>query len=139
MAKTIKKPNEIADSIMSCEEKQSMIKLLIGYQRSGIDWDVFFKKVDPDLLSKWKLVVKVCRKNGFINPHIENSKIIWRQILSRRNELNDECTACDGGDRGGDCKGKIKINSKNERVFIPCWSVGFDSFIPPITDKEVPF
>jgi hypothetical protein len=122
MVRTIKKPNDIVDSIFDYDEKAVMIKLLIGYQRSGTDWDVYFKKTDHELLNKWRRIMLECRRSGFLNPKVENSELKWRVIMSRDNELNDQCTACPESFTGGGCAGNLTTNQRRERMFVPCWN-----------------
>jgi hypothetical protein len=127
MVRTLKTPESIVDSIMSYEEKSAIIALLIGYQRSGVDWDIYFKKSDPVLMGKWKEVMKECHHSGFVHPKVENSILVWKVILSRHNELNDKCTACTESFTAGSCKGSLKIDHKdNMRKFVPCWDIPYE-------------
>jgi hypothetical protein len=116
-------PNQIVEGIFTAGEKDLMIKLLIAFQKIQTDWDAYRKKIPDNLLEKWADIMLKCRENGFVAPRVYDNQIHWKQIMGLHTELSDECTMCPSTFVSGECKGRLKLNAKNERVFVPCWKI----------------
>jgi hypothetical protein len=115
-------PEVIVNGLLTQSEKDSMIKYLIGYQKTGMDWEICRKKIPTDLLEKWANVLRECRLNGFMAPKVQSEKLIWKQIFGfKRNYKNaDKCTLCPRNFIAGDCKGGSK-HKFGTILFRPCW------------------
>ena len=108
-------PTEMVNSELNNLEIEAIKRHLIIYQRSGDgrNWDEYRKKIDYDLLYKWGKALKLCRDNGFINPHIWDNKIRWQQLLG--SPATDKCYLC-----GEECSGTYTITPRGKE-FKPCW------------------
>ena len=119
-----KNPQQIMDDVFAYGDKDVMVKLLIGFQKLfPIGWDEYRKKIPDDILEKWGTIMSKCHENGFVSPRVYGNKIHWKQVMGMHTDLSDECTMCRNTFVSGECKGQLKINNKNERVFIPCWKM----------------
>ena len=123
IVRTFKKPFEIVDEFLDCSDKSSMIKFISEYQKTGVEWDVFRKKIPDELLEKWAKVMWKCQENGFIAPRVENNVLHWRVIMTHHTDTCDKCTMCPTSWRAGDCKGKLKFKPNGERNWTPCWKL----------------
>ena len=102
---------------------------LLSYQKGGQykNWDEYRNKIDNGLLTKFNLLRKTCRENGFINPHVSGGKIFWMQIIGKLDPdiLSNPCLLCENSLLDGSCKGQLKIHKTKRRNkgkdFIPCW------------------
>ena len=128
-------PEEMPETTMSRifnpGEYDAMVTYLLAYQRGGDlrRWDEFRNRIPDELLISWGIVMIECKRNGFVNPHVFNGKIIWDQILEngsgeRRNA--DLCTLCDR-----DCRRREMVDTgdmKRKKLMgipihepKPCW------------------
>jgi len=106
-------------------EKENIIEHLEKFKASSGEWDVYRKKIPAPLLEKLTLILRECRKNGFISPRVFNGEIKWQQVEGfRRNFKNaDECSVCDRNQTKGTCDGRF-IYKGEQRMFVPCWIGG---------------
>jgi hypothetical protein len=102
---------------------QSWIGFIQAKQKTHAEWDEIAKKIPAELRDKIALVLKECRQNGFINPHISNGKLVWSQILGheRNRKYNCQCDLCDNDTTSGTCRGRFVNNNQGHRDFKPCW------------------
>lgn len=123
MINPVAPPNYWIDKYLSLSEFDAVKKLLLSYQKSRSEWDVFRRKIPSELLEKWKLVMDNCRENGYIAPKIiHGDELIWSQILGfKRNFGNaNRCSVCSATFFSGVCKGKSKYKQEHY-MFVPCW------------------
>jgi hypothetical protein len=121
-------PEEIMQDVLTYGERESLTEYLTTYQRTKPEWDNFKSKLPDILLSKLKTILSDCRKNGFVNPHIQQGKIVWRQIMGneRSRGESDECTLCVNNMQSGTCKGYFISKPENgrlQRMFKKCWEL----------------
>lgn len=118
-----RKPWDIVDDIFTEDEKEIMIDHLLAYQKRGIAWDIYRKKIPSDILRKWKIIMRLCFENGFMAPWADENKraIYWQRVMDRGDDVEtDQCTLCTR--TFSSCLGKAFVNEKSEKVFIPCWN-----------------
>jgi len=68
---------------------------LVGRQGNHGRWDEYRTKIPQELLDTWVRVMTECRRNGFINPHVEHGVIVFDQVLASGMDNADLCTLCD--------------------------------------------
>lgn len=93
----------------------------------GRKWDEYRMKIPPALLETWTTVMIECRRNGFINPHVWEGKIVFDQVIATGYcEDTDPCTMCDRPCQlreridSGESK-RRKLLDPNYREKQPCW------------------
>lgn len=118
-----------AENLNTSADYQSIVGFLATYQRQGDNrrWDDFRAKIPEPILKLWGDCLIECRRNGFVNPRVENGQIVWSQVLGDDRERNgDLCTMCcrDCKRRdmidSGDLK-QLKIINKTYPEPKPCW------------------
>lgn len=119
----IRWPQEIIAKILTYQELQAWIGFIQAKQKTHAEWDDIGKRMPPELRDKTALVLKECKQNGFINPHISNGKLAWSQILGheRNRKYNCQCDLCDNDTTSGTCRGRFVNNNQGHRDFKPCW------------------
>jgi len=105
------------------KELSSWISFIQQKQKTNSEWEDIRKKMPPELLDKTAEVLKECRQNGFIRPHVVNGTLIWDQIMGseRNRKYNCQCDLCDNDMSSGSCKGKFINNNAGHRDFKKCW------------------
>jgi hypothetical protein len=71
---------------------------LKAYQKKSAfqGWDEYRKGVPEDMLETMQQLFVECRRNGFINPHVRNERIVFDQIISQGScGDTDPCVMCD--------------------------------------------
>jgi hypothetical protein len=117
------KPEHMPDEIMTAFfdeqfDKPGMVAHLEAYAKSGVGWEEYRKKIPGKLLAKWVKVLKSCRRQGFIGPHVVDGEIVFRQLCESTRippVKYDLCSLCEKTCRLRDERGAIKNNTK------PCW------------------
>jgi hypothetical protein len=95
------------------EDYKSVVGLLTTYYRqgSGRQWDEYEKKWPVQLLKLWHELLIETRRNGFIPTGADGKEILWCQVISKDNKVQDQCYMCDRP-----CKYRDDINSGRARV-----------------------
>ena len=69
-------------------EVTEMVKtVLIGYQKSRMEWDDYARKLEPSTREILKKVFSECRCNGFFNPRVMDDSITFQQMVKMTNTL----------------------------------------------------
>jgi hypothetical protein len=123
----ILKVNELSTSL----DYETIVTHLTQYQKQGENrrWEEYRVKIPPPVLKIWGEILTDCRRNGFINPHVWDGKIMWNQIIATGPaETTDLCTLCDRVcqrrediDTGEGKRMKTLDNNYEEPK--PCWIV----------------
>ncbi len=111
-------PDEIMLAFLTHDEREAMAVHLMAYAKSGLGWDDYRKKVEGKLLEKWGKILRECRQNGFIGPHVEGGEIRFRQLVDARKDppvRYDKCSFCERICKLRDNRGALPINVN------PCW------------------
>jgi hypothetical protein len=121
MVKTERIPEDILNENTNFIDREAIVKFLSDYQKSRPDWEIFRRKIPEGLLLKWEIVLRECRKIGYVAPKIKNGELVFKQILTRTPKNIDDCSLCSKSITAGTClsRGIIK---KQQLMFKPCWS-----------------
>jgi len=119
----VRMPNEIVDGLLLQSEKDMLIQHLINFQKSDCSWDSYRSKIPDTILDKFKVILKECKRNGFICPRVRQGILVWSQVLGdkRNRSASDECTLCDNNFHSGTCRGRNFITLNGGTNFKKCW------------------
>ena len=111
-------PESIIEAYLG-EDKGLFIKHLSSYQKSGVGWDEYRKKIPDTLLIQWVKAFEMCRKQGYLSPTTEGEILYWKQIVGS-DKYADPCSVCPNAMHNGTCNGG-EIERNGNIDFQPCW------------------
>ena len=96
------KPEKMPKEIIGCD--YDLVKtILIGYRKSGMGWDDYARKLEPDTRKTLENVFFECRCNGFFNPEVAGDVLTFQQVLKTDKPMKYGLTP---KDMKGECDGK---------------------------------
>ena len=69
--------------------------ILVGYRKSGMGWDDYARKLEPDTRRMLESVFFECRCNGFFNPEVTGDALTFQQTLKTDKPMKYELTVKD--------------------------------------------
>ena len=109
------------------EEYQTWARHLDSYQRTGMQWDEYAKKIPGSLRNLWRDIQRECRRNGFLGPvavlnREGQYRIIFHQVVDIQHKVPvpeiiqaDLCSMCERFCKRRDSRGVFFEGSG------PCW------------------
>jgi hypothetical protein len=85
-----RKPKEIVGADLDLVKT-----ILTGYRKSGMGWDDYSKKLEPETRKTLKYVFFECRCNGFVNPQVEGESLTFQQMLKNDKPVKYPLTVSD--------------------------------------------
>jgi hypothetical protein len=108
-----KRPDQIVGDF-----HDELVKILGGYRkvRESLGWDEYSKRLGMETRDTMADVLKECRKNGYVNPHVYNGKLYWDFVAYHpddKRKTQNQCCLCEFDCSRKDWKGVL--------IKEPCW------------------
>jgi len=125
--------NKRIEDIIKRDDLEGIKNALKGYAavREKMGWDDYAAKLSDGLRTMLTKVFSECRRQGFLNPHVVNDKLVFNRIVYNKSIQDkkslDRCTLCARVcQRREDAEsGKekwLRLNVKNYEEPRPCWA-----------------
>ena len=114
-----RKPGDIVSQYFDSEDLKAFIDHLSVFKKTQANWHDYRARIPDPLLARWWKIMSECRKQGYVNPHIKDGKIVWSQVVGNPKHA-DPCTLCPETYQDNACKGHVG-HKDGHFDFTPCW------------------